>query len=187
MTTPEPRCPDCHQALTPRRVVAPSGADVDVRECARCGRLWAPEGRLQRVWGAPARHRLVGGETRRSCVECRILLTPARLPSGAAVEVCSACHGMLLEPEALASLGLKRAAVPAPRPPPPPAPVERVVEDEDEEDDDEDEDEDDEASAPPPGTFECVLCSEYKPLREGQALLDGLACRTCMKERARGR
>ena len=36
------------------------------------------------------------------------------------------------------------------------------------------------------GTFECIECGKRKPLREGQALRDGLACRACMKARVEG-
>jgi len=136
-------------------------------------------------------------------VECRILLTPARLPSGASVEVCSACRGMFLDAGELAPLGVRdsvpppvhavpppfRAAPASARAAPPrrvepahspgaphsvddhrqrPRPAEAAIE------------------QPPPGTFVCVDCGEPKPLREGQALRDGLACRSCMKARAEG-
>jgi hypothetical protein len=38
-------------------------------------------------------------------------------------------------------------------------------------------------AAPAAGFFACVECGEHKPLREGQALRDGLACRECMRAR----
>ncbi|HEX8537497.1 MAG TPA: zf-TFIIB domain-containing protein, partial [Cystobacter sp.] len=144
---------------------------------------------------------LVGGETQRSCVECRILMTPARLPSGASVEVCSACRGMFLDAGELAPLGVRETPPPAIRPPPPPVrvppppprraepahtprqphsvedhrehPLLIVAEEEP-------------VVQPAPGTFLCVECGQARPLREGQALRDGLACRACMKARTEG-
>jgi hypothetical protein len=131
--------------------------------------------------------------TTRNCVECRILMTPAVLPSDLSVEVCSACHGMFLDAGELARLGvgeprrspapsglpklagIPRPAAPAPvqmvRPPPPPPedpepPTEQAA-----------------APVDTSGTFECVECGQRKPLRQGQALRDGLACRACMKAR----
>ncbi|ATB34036.1 zf-TFIIB domain-containing protein [Melittangium boletus] len=147
----------------------------------------------------------MGGETPHSCVECRILLTPAQLGSGAPVEVCSACHGLLIDETELAALGIPRQAPPPLRAPPPvPVPTRKVEVVE--------LNEEDEVTPTPgvpvhrlpieppalppveaftepvetPGTFGCVLCRQRKSLREGQAFRDGLACRACMDARARG-
>lgn len=175
--TPASRCPHCAQPLHPFAVKAPSGEQVELGRCAGCAGFWGARGILQKTFGEPARHHLVGGTTTRACVECRILLTPSKLPSGTDVEVCSACHGMFLDAGELAPLGV-REKVPLPvsaapgvpglpsfQPPVPAAP---------------------DASEPPPGTFRCVECGRLKPLREGQALRDGLACRVCMRARLEG-
>lgn len=166
---PPSKCPHCAQSLQPFLVKAPSGAEVELSRCSRCGGFWSPEGRLQRTFGPAARHQLVGGMTQRHCVECRILMTPAVLPSGLSVEVCSACHGMFLDAGELEQLGARerqpgRAPARPGLPTPAAAPTEK-----------------------PPGTFPCIECGQFKPLREGQALRDGLACRSCMKARAEGR
>ncbi|EPX58186.1 hypothetical protein D187_004223 [Cystobacter fuscus DSM 2262] len=194
------RCPHCAHPLEPFVATSRTGAQAELARCAQCGGFWGAAGRLQDTFGEPARHQLVGGETQRSCVECRILMTPARLPSGATVEVCSACRGMFLDAGELAPLGVRETPPPAARPPPPPARVSPppppprrarpahtpgqphsvadhrelplvVVEEEP-------------IEQPPPGTFLCVECGQARPLREGQALRDGLACRACMKARA---
>jgi len=186
----ENQCPHCTRVLQPFRVTSPAGVEVELSGCSHCSKVWAAGGHLQRSFGVKALHHLVGGTTQHSCVECRILLTPAHLGSGATVEVCSACHGLLIDETDLAALGIRHGVTPPVRQrkvepavvveleedeatPPPPLPVPRRTV----------------ASAEPveaPGTFVCVLCEQRKPLREGQALRDGLACRTCMEARARG-
>lgn len=175
---------------------APSSAEVELERCTACGGFWGEQGRIQGSFGPPAQYELVGGMTHRRCVLCRILMTPARLPSGIAVEVCSACRGMFLDAEELAQIGVREPARTPRRPglpqptvaqrseapsrgaAPPAVKVFKAPEPSAEEE------------APPaaaPGTFECVECGKRKPLREGQALRDGLACRACMKARAEGR
>jgi Zn-finger nucleic acid-binding protein len=199
--TSDSKCPGCTQALQPFLVPTPSGTELELCRCTHCGGFWGAAGRIQDTFGPSARHQLIGGTTVRNCVECRILMTPALLPSDIAVEVCSACRGMFLDAGELARLGVRensrapaqpglprpastsRPAVPPPvraaPPPPPPAPIEAP--------------EPDDAPEPPAqpvdtaGTFECTECGKRKPLREGQALRDGLACRACMKARQEGR
>ncbi len=182
---------------------SPSGSEVELERCASCGGFWGERGRIQDNFGPPAQYELVGGMTKRHCVLCRILMTPAKLPVGIDVEVCPACRGMFLDAEELAQIGVRpparaqrRPGLPQPagaaraaaaaarstpvRTEPPPLPAAR-------------------APAAPrapaqeentpvesPGTFECVVCHERKSVREGQALRDGLACRACMKARAEG-
>jgi len=212
--TPDSKCPGCTQVLQPFLVPTPSGAELELRRCTHCGGFWGAAGRIQDTFGPSARHQLIGGTTARNCVECRILMTPAMLPSDIAVEVCSACRGMFLDAGELARLGVRennprapaqsglprppstpgpavpppvRTAPPPPPPvrtaPPPPPPSRRVPE----------APEPGEAPEPPAqpvetaGTFECTECGKRKPLREGQALRDGLACRACMKARQEGR
>ncbi|QRK05022.1 zf-TFIIB domain-containing protein [Archangium violaceum] len=196
--TSESKCPGCThslQAFSPR---TPSGAGLELERCPQCGGCWGARGRIQNAFGAAARHQLIGGLTVRNCVECRILMTPAVLPSNVTVEVCSACHGMFLDAGELEQLGVRdpgrspaRAGLPKPAgtprptvapPPPPPRPIHEeheppsvLV------------DLEDEAPTESAGTFECVECGQRKPLREGQALRDGLACRACMKARVVGR
>jgi Zn-finger nucleic acid-binding protein len=201
--TSESKCPHCAQSLQAFSVQAPSGAGLELARCSRCGGCWGASGRIQQAFGPSARHQLVGGMTTRSCVECRILMTPAVLPSDLSVEVCSACHGMFLDAGELTRLGvgepsrvparsglpklagIPRPAAPAPvqvvRPPPPPP--------EDPEPPAEQPAPPVEQPAPPvdtAGTFECIECGQRKPLRQGQALRDGLACRACMKARQSG-
>ncbi|HEX8821316.1 MAG TPA: zf-TFIIB domain-containing protein [Archangium sp.] len=203
----ESKCPRCTQSLQAFSVQTPSGVGLELARCSHCGGCWGASGRIQHAFGPSAQHRLIGGMTTRTCVECRILMTPAMLPADISVEVCSACHGMFLDAGELTQLGVGEPsrsparsglprpadtprpaapppaqAVPAPRPPrsqrvpapprPPPPPIEDT----------------EEATPPaaPAGTFECIECGQYKPLREGQALRDGLACRACMKARAGG-
>jgi Zn-finger nucleic acid-binding protein len=192
------KCPHCGHLLQAFLVASPSGTEVELERCTQCGGFWSERGRIQDVFGPSARYELVGGMTQRRCILCRILMTPARLPSGIAVEVCSACRGMFLDRGELEQLGARRpardrdhsgpprsvGAPPAAAPPhaaPPPRPVAQMPE----------------APEPAPpeearpvdtaGTFECVECGQRKPLREGQALREGLACRACMKARAEGR
>lgn len=204
--TPDSKCPGCTQVLQPFLVPTPSGAELELRRCTHCGGFWGAAGRIQDTFGPSARHQLIGGTTVRNCVECRILMTPAMLPSDIAVEVCSACRGMFLDAGELARLGVREnPSAPAqpglPRPPttprpaapppvhtaPPPPPPRRLVPEAPEAPGP------DEAPAPPAqpvdtaGTFECTECGKRKPLREGQALRDGLACRACMKARQEGR
>ncbi len=189
----ESKCPHCAKSLQAFSVQTPSGAGLELARCPGCGGCWGASGRIQQAFGPPARHQLIGGMTTRNCVECRILMTPAVLPSNLSVEVCSACHGMFLDAGELARLGvgeprrspapsglpklagIPRPAAPAPvqmvRPPPPPPedpepPTEQAA-----------------APVDTSGTFECVECGQRKPLRQGQALRDGLACRACMKAR----
>lgn len=198
------KCPHCAQPLTPFTATARSGAQTELGRCARCSGFWAPDGRLQDTFGAPALPRLVGGETQRSCVECRILMTPALMPSGAAVEVCSACRGVFLDAGELAPLGIREEVPVSVRvmpPPPPPAPARprspaktpgRAHSVEDHRESHRETSLDDlplisgtpTDMAPAAGFFACIECGTHKPLREGQALRDGLACRTCMKARA---
>ncbi|WP_309890045.1 zf-TFIIB domain-containing protein [Archangium sp.] len=195
--TSESKCPHCTQPLQAFSVQTPSGAGLELARCPKCSGCWGASGRIQQAFGPSARHQLVGGTTTRSCVECRILMTPAVLPSDLSVEVCSACHGMFLDAGELTRLGvaepsraparsglpklagIPRPAAPAPvqvRPPPPPP---------------EDPEPPTEQAASPvgtdvAGTFECIECGQRKPLRQGQALRDGLACRACMKARQSG-
>ncbi|HZI07525.1 MAG TPA: zf-TFIIB domain-containing protein [Archangium sp.] len=203
--TPDSKCPGCTQVLQPFLVPTPSGAELELRRCTHCGGFWGAAGRIQDTFGPSARHQLIGGTTARNCVECRILMTPAMLPSDIAVEVCSACRGIFLDAGELARLGVREnSRAPAqsglPRPPstprpaapppvpvrtaPPPPPPSRLVPEAPGPG---------EASEPPAqpvetaGTFECTECGKRKPLREGQALRDGLACRACMKARQEGR
>jgi Zn-finger nucleic acid-binding protein len=214
-------CPHCAHALQPFIASARSGTEIELERCSQCGGFWGERGRIQDSFGPAASYELVGGDTNRRCVLCRILMTPARLSVGAAVEVCSACRGMFLDANELEQIGGRDGAggaarsglprPPASRPPPPraarppvtraappvpaPAQAEPPVT----------------RAAPPSlnsdwsleiaeapseevaqpestaGTFECVECGKRKPLREGQALRDGLACRSCMKARAEGR
>ncbi|WNG27295.1 hypothetical protein F0U62_27220 [Cystobacter fuscus] len=194
------RCPHCAHPLEPFVATSRTGAQVELARCAQCGGFWGAAGRVQDTFGEPARHQLVGGETQRSCVECRILMTPARLPSGATVEVCSACRGMFLDAGELAPLGVRETPPPAIRPPPPPArvspppppprrarPAHTPGQPHSVEDHQESRlvvVEEEPVEQPPPGTFLCVECGQARPLREGQALRDGLACRACMKARA---
>ncbi|WNG46098.1 hypothetical protein F0U60_19755 [Archangium minus] len=194
----ESKCPGCAHSLQAFSVRTPSGTGLELERCPKCGGCWGGRGRIQKAFGASAWHQLIGGLTVRNCVECRILMTPAVLPSNVAVEVCSACHGMFLDAGELEQLGVRepsrspaRSGLPKPAgtprpaaapPPPPPMPaheehelpsVQISLEDE-----------------PPTeraGTFECIECGQRKSLREGQALRDGLACRACMKRRAQGR
>jgi Zn-finger nucleic acid-binding protein len=188
-------CPHCAQPIEALLVNSPAGAEVELERCASCGGFWGPRGVIQDHFGPNAQYQLVGGLTERHCVECRILMTPAKLPAGIDVEVCPACRSMFLDAEELAQVGVrtasrapKRPGLPRPRaaparPVPAPLPTdwsaqvpkaaEPVAEEE---------------SAPidAPGTFECVVCRKRKAVREGQALRDGLACRSCMKARAEG-
>lgn len=195
--TSDSKCPGCTQALRPFLVPTPSGSELELCRCTHCGGFWGAGGRIQDTFGPSARHQLVGGTTARNCVECRILMTPAVLPSDIAVEVCSACHGMFLDAGELERLGGRenaraparpglprladtpRPAAPPPvRAAPPPLPTREP-----------EMPEPPEPEAEPvaaPGTFECIECGKRKPLREGQALRDGLACRTCMKARVEG-
>jgi Zn-finger nucleic acid-binding protein len=215
MMKSDSKCPGCTQVLQPFLVPTPSGAELELRRCTHCGGFWGAAGRIQDAFGPSARHQLIGGMTARNCVECRILMTPAVLPSDIAVEVCSACRGMFLDAGELARLGVRennqaparpglprpagtpRPAAPAPvraaPPPPPPPPPRQLVPEEPAPR---------EAPVPPgeaepfslevapleepAGTFECTECGKRKPLREGQALRDGLACRACMKARLEG-
>ncbi|HEX8699414.1 MAG TPA: zf-TFIIB domain-containing protein [Myxococcaceae bacterium] len=178
---------------------SPSGAEVELERCTSCGGYWGQRGRIQDHFGPNAQYQLVGGMTTRHCVECRILMTPAKLPVGIDVEVCPACRGMFLDAEELAQVGVRtpaprrpglpkpagaaRAAPPplpaarapvAPSAPEPEAPVVELKE------------EDEATPVDAPGTFECVVCRKRKPVREGQALRDGLACRPCMRARLQG-
>ncbi|WP_434391495.1 zf-TFIIB domain-containing protein [Melittangium boletus] len=197
----ENRCPHCTQPLQSFQVTSPVGTEVELRSCGPCGKVWAPSGHLQRAFGTKAQHHMVGGSTSHSCVECRILLTPSTLGSGATAEVCSACQGLFLDATELTALGIARQApppaLPVIRPPPPPVASRRegLLEVAGEEDDDEVDEEEEVTPVPSvvvrheppePGTFTCVECGQRKLLREGQALRDGLACRDCMKARARG-
>lgn len=163
------KCPGCTQALQPFPVPIPSGAELELHRCTHCGGSWGAGGCIQRSFGPSARHQLIGGLTERNCVECRILMTPAVLPSDISVEVCSACHGMFLDAGELARLGVREnSRAPAPSEEPESFSLE---------------------VSPPvetAGTFECIACGKRKPLREGQALRDGLACRACMKARVEG-
>ena len=180
---------------------SPAGAEVELERCTSCGGYWGQRGAIQDHFGPNAQYQLVGGMTQRHCVDCRILMTPAKLPVGIDVEVCPACRGMFLDAEELAQVGVrtpsraaKRPGLPQPRvatarPVPPPLPTSRAVkapkaveapkaaepvaEQED-------------TPVDAPGTFECVVCRKRKPVREGQALRDGLACRSCMQARAEG-
>ncbi len=185
---------------------SPSGSEVELERCTSCGGFWGERGRIQDNFGPPAQYELVGGMTTRHCVLCRILMTPAKLPAGIDVEVCPACRSMFLDAEELAQIGVRpparaprrpglpqpagtarAAAVPARAAParaaPPPLPAARAPEAP------RAPEPAPEAEATPadaPGTFECVVCHKRKPVREGQALRDGLACRACMKARAEG-
>jgi Zn-finger nucleic acid-binding protein len=172
-------------------VYSPSGSEVELERCTSCGGYWGERGRIQDHFGPPAQYQLVGGMTTRHCVECRILMTPAKLPAGIDVEVCPACRGMFLDAEELAQVGVRtpdraprRPGLPQPakaaRPAPPPLPATRAPEAP------EPAEEEEVTPVNAPGTFACVVCGKRKPVREGQALKDGLACRSCMKARAEG-
>ncbi|MDY7229176.1 zf-TFIIB domain-containing protein [Hyalangium rubrum] len=180
---------------------APSGAEVELERCTSCGGFWGERGRIQDAFGPPAQYELVGGMTHRRCVLCRILMTPAQLPAGIAVEVCSACRGMFLDKDELAQIGVRSQggtsrrsgpaqpmAVqrPAPRAAPPPVPVARAPEAPKEPEVIALSAEEEVPPEDTSGTFACVVCGKRKPLRQGQALRDGLACRACMKARAEG-
>jgi Zn-finger nucleic acid-binding protein len=188
------QCPDCKAPLHPFRAVSPQGVDVELECCSRCGGVWGADGRLQESFGPVARPQLVGGTTHRRCAFCRILLTPAVLPGGLSVEMCSACRGLYLDQGEFQKLGGRTH--PPPRasglPPPPqeptprPAPARRARVTTFEK-----------APAPTPTpaplsfsapatseqapSFICVQCGQPKPLREGQAFRQGLACRPCMR------
>jgi Zn-finger nucleic acid-binding protein len=108
------------------------GNELALDHCDQCGGVWGEEGRLQKAFGKAAEPMLRGGDTHRRCVLCRILLTPAVLPGGLSVEVCSACRGLFLDAgefeklggheRAVAGSGIPKPPV-APRPPvAPPAP-----------------------------------------------------------------
>ncbi|WP_375772301.1 zf-TFIIB domain-containing protein [Archangium gephyra] len=202
------KCPGCTRALQPFLVPTPFGAELELRRCTHCGGFWGAAGRIQDTFGPSARHQLIGGTTVRNCVECRILMTPAMLPSDIAVEVCSACRGMFLDAGELERLGVREKArapaqpglprlaeTPRPAAPPPvraapPPPPRRVVPEAPEAPEASAPDEAPEPPAQPvdtAGTFECIECGKRKPLREGQALRDGLACRACMKARQEGK
>ena len=205
-------CPHCAQPLEDFLVNSPAGAEVELERCKSCGGYWGERGRIQDHFGPPAQYQLVGGTTTRHCVTCRILMTPAKLPAGIDVEVCPACRGMFLDAEELAQVGVrtpsrapKRPGLPQParpapasaapaRPAPPPRPAARAPQapkapkaPKPEKTVLELKEEDEVTPVNAPGTFECVLCHQRKPVREGQALLDGLACRACLEARADGR
>lgn len=180
---------------------SPTGAEVELERCASCKGYWGQRGVIQDHFGPPAQYQLVGGMTKRHCVECRILMTPAKLPAGIDVEVCPACRGMFLDADELAQVGVRtpsraprrpglpqpagaaRAAAAPARAAPPPLPAERAPEAPRSA---EHEEQEEVTPVNAPGTFECVVCHKRKPVREGQALRDGLACRSCMKARAEG-
>lgn len=193
----ESKCPSCTRPLQSFSLKAPSGAELALERCTHCGGCWGPNGRIQDTFGPPALHQLVGGLTTRNCVECRILMTPSVLPSGLSVEVCSACRGMFLDAGELAQLGVQepgrapaRSELPrptgTPRPPAPP-PLRATPPPPPPSDEPKPEYKYGHTHAPPANTFACVECGQHKPLREGQALRDGLACRACMKARMEGR
>ncbi|MFY0565748.1 zf-TFIIB domain-containing protein [Archangium lansingense] len=219
MKKPDSKCPGCTQVLQPFLVPTPSGTELELHRCTHCGGFWGAGGCIQDTFGPSARHQLIGGLTERNCVECRILMTPALLPSDISVEVCSACRGMFLDAGELARLGVRenqrapaqsglpkpadaprRVAPPPVRaspPPPPPLPKsppsKRVAAEDPEPREAPAPSEEPESFslevAPPvetAGTFKCIECGKRKPLREGQALRDGLACRACMKARVEG-
>ncbi len=189
------KCPDCKAPLQPFRAASPHGADIELERCTGCGGVWCPGERpLQASFGPAALPQLVGGTTHRRCASCRILLTPARLPGELSVEMCSACRGLFLDPEEFQKLGGRERQAPRPSglPPPPeeptpkPAPARRARVATFEK-----------APAPAPApappsfappdaselaaSFICVQCGQPKPLREGQAFRQGLACRPCMR------
>jgi Zn-finger nucleic acid-binding protein len=195
-------CPHCAQPLEAFLVNSPAGAEVELERCKSCGGFWGQRGRIQDHFGPNAQYQLVGGTTTRHCVECRILMTPAKLPAGIDVEVCPACRGMFLDAEELAQVGVRTPAPRRPGPPrpagearaaapvrsaPPPRPVAQAPKaPEPEEPVLELEEEVEDTPVNAPGTFECVVCHKRKPVREGQALRDGLACRPCMRARLQG-
>lgn len=184
------RCPDCKAPLESFPAKSPQGVDVSLERCTRCGGVWGGAGRIQASFGEVAQPQLVGGTTHKCCAFCRILLTPAVLPDGLSVEMCSACRGLYLDSGEFQKLGgrahkehkearpsmpppplptptparpaqvtsFTKAPVPAPPPLPPP-----------------------EAPKASAASFLCVRCGQQKPLREGQAFRDGLACRPCMR------
>ncbi len=188
---PSRSCPHCAQPLEAFLVNSPAGAEVELERCTSCGGYWGERGRIQDHFGPSAQYQLVGGTTTRHCVDCRILMTPATLPAGIDVEACPACRGMFLDAEELAQVGARTAAraqkrpglpqpagaaraAPTPRAAEPEAPVIAL------------EEKDEVTPVNVPGTFECVACHKRKPLREGQALGEGLACRPCMRKRLKG-
>jgi Zn-finger nucleic acid-binding protein/DNA-directed RNA polymerase subunit RPC12/RpoP len=181
--TPLLKCPDCKAPLESFLAKPPQGVDISLERCTRCGGVWGGEGRIQASFGEVAHPQLVGGTTHKSCAFCRILLTPALLPGGLSVEMCSACRGLYLDSGEFQKLGGRarkepKEARPSQPPPPSPAPARPA-----------------QVStfakapvpAPPPqapeasASFLCVRCGQQKPLREGQAFRDGLACRPCMR------
>ena len=181
---------------------SPAGAEVELERCTSCGGYWGQRGRIQDHFGPNAQYQLVGGTTTRHCVDCRILMTPAKLPVGIDVEVCPACRGMYLDAEELAQVGVRtpaprRSGLPRPAAParaaPPPLPATRApvapvaaVAAVPEVKEARAEEADEVTPVNAPGTFECVVCHKRKPVREGQALRDGLACRLCMRARLQG-
>ena len=196
--TSESKCPGCGRPLQSFSLKAPSGAELTLERCGQCGGCWGPRGRIQDTFGPSAMHQLVGGLTTRNCVECRILMTPSVLPSGLNVEVCSACRGMFLDAGELAQLGVRepgsapaRSELPRPASPPrPPVPPQRTAPPPPPPPDEPEPKREytyGHKHEPPANTFACVECGQHKPLREGQALRDGLACRACMKARMEGR
>src|SRR5687767_7330368 len=89
-------CPHCAQPIEAFLVNSPAGAEVELERCTSCGGFWGQRGVIQDHFGPNAQYQLVGGMTERHCVECRILMTPAKLPAGIDVEVCPACRSMFL-------------------------------------------------------------------------------------------
>lgn len=163
-------CPDCKGSLQSFPVTPPSGAELELERCTQCGGVWCEWSRLHAAFGEAVRPKLIGGDTHRRCPLCRILLTPALLPDGLTVEKCSACQGIYLDAGELQQLGGRERQTPRlasalPQPPAAkPAPAREKA-----------------ASTVPKHSFRCVRCGQLKPLREGQAFREGLACRACMR------
>ena len=76
------KCPGCTRALQPFLVPTPSGAELELRRCTHCGGFWGAAA-ASRTPSAPppGTSSNCGSTTVRNCVECRILMTPAMLPS----------------------------------------------------------------------------------------------------------
>jgi Zn-finger nucleic acid-binding protein len=133
---PVRKCPDCDSLLQNFSARPPQGNELELDHCDGCGGVWGEEGRIQKAFGKAAEPLLRGGDTHRRCVLCRILLTPAVLPGGLSVDVCSACRGLYLDAGEFEKLGGRErsgagsglpkppvaAQPPVPRPPPVPQP-----------------------------------------------------------------
>lgn len=141
--------------------------DVEVSRCSSCGGIWFDWGELAKVIGRTLEPEPLNGYTERRCAYCRITMAPAVLPGGIPVETCTACRGIYLDAGELTELG--GSEPPPPRPSGSASPALSRAERR-------------EKSAEmlrDVNTFACVKCGKRFPLREGNALRGGLACRAC--------